>query len=161
MARLVTGFLRMRWLEPVLVAILAVLVAVVLGNVIGRYVFSFALTWADEMARFLFVWLTFLGATVGLARGAHIGMDIVVQALPPRPARALQALALLLMMAFLAVLGWYSVELVQRSMTFRTPAMGMPRGYIYAIAPVSVVLMLLVCLHQFVRVLRGREPRDA
>ena len=161
MARLVTGFLRMRWLEPVLVAILAVLVAVVLGNVIGRYVFSFALTWADEMARFLFVWLTFLGATVGLARGAHIGMDIVVQALQPRPARALQALALLLMMAFLAVLGWYSVELVQRSMTFRTPAMGMPRGYIYAIAPASVVLMLLVCLHQFVRVLRGREPRDA
>ena len=161
MGRLVTGFLRMRWLEPVLVAILAVLVAVVLGNVIGRYVFSFALTWADEMARFLFVWLTFLGATVGVARGAHIGMDIVVQALPPRAARALQALALVLMIVFLAVWGWYSVELVQRSMTFRTPAMGMPRGYIYAIAPISAVLMLMVCLHQFVRVVRGQEPQDA
>ena len=161
MARLVTGFLGMRWLEPLLVAILAVLVAVVLGNVIGRYVFSFALTWADEMARFLFVWLTFLGATVGLARGAHIGMDILVQALPPRWAQALQALALVLMMVFLAVWGWHSIELVQRSMTFRTPAMGLPRGYIYLIAPFSAALMLLVCLQMFTRVLRGREPRDA
>lgn len=161
MYRLVTGFLRMHWLEPVLVAILVVLVAVVLGNVIGRYVFSFALTWADEMARFLFVWLTFLGATVGLARGAHIGMDIIVQTLPPRAARVMQALALVLMMVFLAVWGWYSVELVERSMTFRTPAMGMPRGYIYAIAPFSAVLMMLVCLHQFVRLLSGREPQDA
>lgn len=161
MARLVTGFVGMRWLEPVLVLIIVVLVAVVLGNVIGRYVFNFALTWADEMARFLFVWLTFLGATVGLARGAHIGMDIVVQSVPTPVARVLQALALALMMVFLAVWGWYSLELVERSMTFRTPAMGMPRGYIYAIAPFSAALMLLVCVHQFVRVLRGREPVDA
>jgi len=161
MTSFLTAFLRMRWLEPLLVAILATLVAVVLGNVIGRYVFDFALTWADEMARFLFVWLTFLGATVGLARGVHIGMDIVVQALPPRGTRVLQALALLLMMVFLAVWGWHSMELVQRSMTFRTPAMGVPLGYIYAIAPGSVVLMLLVTAHQFVRVLRGRQALDA
>lgn len=161
MARLMTTFLGMRWLEPVLVAILSVLVSIVLANVIGRYVFNFALTWADEMARFLFVWLTFLGATVGLARGAHIGMDIVVQALPPRGARALQALALLLMAVFLTVWGWHSLELVQRSMTFRTPAMGVPRGYIYAIAPFSVGLMLMVTVHQLVRVLRGRQALDA
>lgn len=155
------AFLSMRWLEPLLVAILVVLVVVVLANVIGRYFFGFALTWADEMARFLFVWLTFLGATVGLARGAHIGMDIVVQALPRRGARALQALALLLIMIFLGVWGWYSVELVQRSMTLRTPAMGLPVGYIYAIAPVSAGLMLLVCLHQFVCALRGQKVQDA
>ena len=156
-----TAFLQMRWLEPVLVTILAVLVAVVLANVIGRYLLGAGITWADEMARFLFVWLTFLGATVGLARGAHIGMDILVQALPPRWAQALQALALVLMMVFLAVWGWHSIELVQRSMTFRTPAMGLPRGYIYLIAPFSAALMLLVCLQMFTRVLRGREPRDA
>ncbi|MBS3967780.1 MAG: TRAP transporter small permease [Truepera sp.] len=155
------AFLRMSWLEPLLVMILAVLVAVVLANVIGRYFFGFALTWADEMARFLFVWLTFLGATVGLARGAHIGMDIVVQALPPRGARALQTLALLLIMIFLSVWGWYSIELVQRSMALRTPAMGLPLGYIYAIAPISAGLMLLVCLYQFVRTLRGQKAQDA
>lgn len=156
-----TAFLRMRWLEPVLVAILAVLVAVVLANVIGRYLLGAGITWADEMARFLFVWLTFLGAVLGLARGLHIGMDLVVAALPARPARALRLLALGLMALFLAVWGWQALELVQRSMTFRTPALGVPRGWIYAVAPASAGLMLLVCLHQAWRVLRGQEAVDA
>ncbi len=156
-----TVFLRMRWLEPVLVAILAVLVTVVLANVIGRYLLGAGITWADEMARFLFVWLTFLGAVLGLARGAHIGMDMVVAALPTLPARALRLLALGLMAAFLAVWAWYAVELVQRSLTFRTPALGVPRGYVYAVAPISALLMLLVCLHQLWRVLRGQEAVDA
>ncbi len=155
------AFLRMRWLEPVLVAILAVLVTVVLSNVIGRYLLGAGITWADEMARFLFVWLTFLGAVLGLARGAHIGMDMVVQALPALPARLLRLLALGLMAVFLAIWGWYAVELVQRSMTFRTPALGVPRGYVYSVAPVSAGLMLLVCLHQAWRVLRGQEGPDA
>lgn len=156
-----TGFLRMRWLEPVLVLILAVLVTVVLSNVIGRYLLGAGITWADEMARFLFVWLTFLGAVLGLARGAHIGMDIVVMALPALPARAIRMLALGLMAVFLAVWGWYALELVQRSMTFRTPALGVPRGYVYAVAPFSAALMWLVCLHQCWRVLRGQEAVDA
>lgn len=156
-----TAFLRMRWLEPALVAILAVLVAVVLSNVIGRYLLGAGITWADEMARFLFVWLTFLGAVLGLARGAHIGMDMVVSALPALPARALRLIALGLMALFLSIWVWYAVELVQRSMTFRTPALGVPRGYIYAVAPFSAGLMLLVCLHQFWRVLRGQEAVDA
>ncbi len=154
-------FLRMRWLEPVLVAILAVLVTVVLANVIGRYLFGAGITWADEMARFLFVWLTFLGAVLGLARGAHIGMDIVVATLPSVPARLLRLLALGLMTVFLAVWAWYAIELVQRSMTFRTPALGVPRGYVYSVAPASALLMLVVCLHQFWRVLRGQEQIDA
>lgn len=156
-----SGFLRMRWLEPVLAALLAVLVSIVLGNVIGRYLLGSGITWADEMARFLFVWLTFLGAVLGLARGAHIGMDMVVATLPEVPARLLRLLALGLMAVFLAVWAWFAFELVQRSMTFRTPALGIPRGYIYAVAPASALLMLAVCLHQFWRVLRKQEPTDA
>jgi len=156
-----TVFLRMRWLEPVLAAILAVLVTVVLSNVIGRYLLGAGITWADELARFLFVWLTFLGAVLGLARGAHIGMELVVSALPELPARLLRLLALGLMAIFLTVWAWYAVELVQRSMTFRTPALGVPRGYVYAVAPASAGLMLLVCLHQIWRELRGQVTVDA
>lgn len=156
-----TAFLQMRWLEPVLVTILAVLVAVVLANVIGRYLLGAGITWADEMARFLFVWLTFLGAVVGLARGAHIGMDMLVTTLPTVPARAMRLLALGLMMVFLAVWAWYALELVLRSMTFRTPALGVPRGYVYSVAPLAAILMLLVCLHQIWRVLRGQDMVDA
>jgi len=156
-----TAFLRMRWLEPVLATILAVLVTMVLANVIGRYLLGAGITWTDEMARFLVVWLTFLGAVLGLARGAHIGMDIVVSALPALPARALRLFALALMVVFLAAWAWYALELVQRSMTFRTPALGVPRGYVYSVAPASAFLMLLVCLRQFWRVLHGREPYDA
>lgn len=150
-------FISMRWLEPVLATFICVLVVLVLSNVVGRYVFGSGITWTDEAARFLFVWLTFLGATLGLARGAHIGMDLVVAALPSGPSTLFRVLALTLMIIFLLVWGWYAVELVLRSMTFKTPALGIPKGYIYAVAPVSAGLMVLVCVHQLVQIINKRE----
>lgn len=154
-------FLSMRWIEPILALILAVLVGVVFANVIGRYWLGYGLTWADEIARFLFVWLTFLGATVGLARGAHVGMDMLTKALPRAAERGLSLVVLALMLLFLAVLLWQSLELVQRSMTFRTPALGLPRGMIYVVAPVSAALMSLACLHQGWKILREGRGGDA
>src|SRR5262245_6738392 len=65
------------------VACLAVMVVLVFGNVVLRYAFNSGITASEEVARWLFVWMTFVGAVVALRKHAHLGMDSIVSKLPP------------------------------------------------------------------------------
>src|SRR5688572_5230043 len=71
-----------RVLEAVMVLCLAVMLVMVFGNVILRLFFNTGIDWSEEIPRFAFVWLTFLGAIVGMRRRAHLGVDMLVRALP-------------------------------------------------------------------------------
>ena len=71
-----------RVLEVVMVLCMVVMFIMVFGNVMLRLVFNTGIDWSEEIPRFAFVWMTFLGAVVGMRRRAHLGVDILVQALP-------------------------------------------------------------------------------
>src|SRR6218665_1097510 len=71
-----------RTFEHVLVLGLAVMALMVFANVVLRYAFNSGITLTEEVARFIFVWLTFIGAIVALRQGTHLGMDTVVSRLP-------------------------------------------------------------------------------
>ena len=57
-------------------------------GVFSRYVLDRTFVWYDEVARACFIWLVFLGAAVAVKRGAHFGLHIVVDMLPPQLKRA-------------------------------------------------------------------------
>ena len=61
---------------------LALMVVLVFGNVVLRYAFNMGITVSEELSRFLFVWLTFLGAIVAFREHGHLGVDMVVSRLP-------------------------------------------------------------------------------
>src|SRR6186713_518096 len=65
-----------------MVASLAVMVVLVFTNVVLRYAFNSGIAVSEELSRWLFVWLTFLGAIVALNEGAHLGTDSLVSRLP-------------------------------------------------------------------------------
>src|SRR4028119_846831 len=70
-------------LLKVLIALfLAIMVVLVFGNVVLRYAFNSGITLSEEVSRWLFVWLTFLGAIVALKEHGHLGSDLVVSRLP-------------------------------------------------------------------------------
>jgi TRAP-type C4-dicarboxylate transport system permease small subunit len=71
-----------RGLEIVMVLCMAVMLVMVFSNVVLRLFFNTGIDWAEEIPRFAFVWMTFLGAIVGMRRRAHLGVDMLVQALP-------------------------------------------------------------------------------
>jgi TRAP-type C4-dicarboxylate transport system permease small subunit len=83
--RLIDGYCRV--LTLVVVTLLAGMVVLVFGNVVLRYGFNSGLVFSEEISRFVFMWLTLLGALVALHDGAHLGMDSVVERLPPRGRR--------------------------------------------------------------------------
>ena len=66
------------------VVISLVMVTVTLAQVIFRYVIAAPLPWSEELARYCFVWIVFLGGAIGLSRGIHLGVDLFVNMLPPR-----------------------------------------------------------------------------
>ena len=130
-----------RILEVIMVAILSTMVVLVFGNVVARYVFNSAITWAEEVARFLFVWLTFVGASFGLMKGLHLGMDMLIVRLTPR-IRSLVALAnAIITLVFLGVWMVGGVHLIEANLDYMSPATGFSMGLVYMIGPLAAILM--------------------
>ena len=71
-----------RWINLLIALALAVMVAMVFGNVVLRYAFNSGIAISEEVSRWLFVWLTFMGAVVALREHGHLGTDVLVSRLP-------------------------------------------------------------------------------
>ena len=130
-----------RILEVIMVIILTTMVGLVFGNVVARYVFNSAITWAEEVARFLFVWLTFVGASFGLMKGLHLGMDMVVARFSPRTRSLIEVVNGFIILAFLGVWVVGGVHLIQANLDYMSPATGFSMGLVYLIGPLAAVLM--------------------
>ena len=96
MKRIINGYCQL--LETLIALALAVMVVLVFGNVILRYVFNSGITVSEEVARWLFVWLTFLGAIVALKEHGHLGSDMLASRLPTGGKKALLVIGHLLML---------------------------------------------------------------
>jgi TRAP-type transport system small permease protein len=125
----------------ILVVILSIMVILVFGNVVARYVFNSAITWAEEVARFLFVWLTFVGASFGLMKGLHLGMDIIVARLKTRTRTIVEVVNGFIILAFLVVWIVGGVHLIQANLDYMSPATGFSMGLVYMIGPLAALLM--------------------
>jgi TRAP-type C4-dicarboxylate transport system permease small subunit len=84
--------------EWIMALMLAVMVGLVFGNVVLRYVFNSGIVAAEEIARLMFVWLVFLGATVALRHQRHLGLEILQSRLPVKVRRACAVIAHLMML---------------------------------------------------------------
>ena len=95
-ARLVDAYFHL--LKFIIVACLALMVVLVFGNVALRYALNTGITVSEEVSRFLFVWLTFLGAIVAMREHGHLGVDMLVARLPPAGKKFCLVLSIVLML---------------------------------------------------------------
>lgn len=150
---------RLRMFDPIEGALALLMLALcidILVAVVLRYVFRTSLGFYDELARYLFVWASFLGAAVGVKRHGHFGINLLVGRLSPRIRRAVDVfntLGMLLFAGFLFREGLTMVRLTSRQLS---PAMEIPVSYLYAVVPISGGLMILYLLPHLSRQLRGR-----
>lgn len=126
---------------------LAATVALTFAQVVLRFVFSDPRAWVEEVGRYLFVWITFLGAAVAVAHDAHIRVDAFVQRLGPGGQRATDILRRLVDLVCLAFITWSGVLVVwrNRNSEFYTIE-GAPQVVFYLAVPVGSVLMILFLL---------------
>jgi TRAP-type C4-dicarboxylate transport system permease small subunit len=154
LSRLVDGYCRL--LEALLVAALALMVAMVFGNVVLRYAFNSGITVSEEVSRWLFVWMTFLGAIVGLKEHAHLGTDMLVSRLGRAGKKACLVASQLLMIFVTAMFlkgSWAQTEI---NLGTEAPVTGAPMAVVYAAGVVFAASALVLLLRELWRTLTGR-----
>ena len=148
-----------RLLEATLAVVLAAMVAICFLEVVLRYGFGSSFGWYDEFAGYLLVWLTFLGAVTAQQEDRHVGVGDLAGRFGPRWHRAAAFTTLGLMIGIHVLLLYHGGHLAIRFLTDRAITLPVPMGIIYAIIPLSAVLMLVLLGIQLSRLLQS-EPES-
>lgn len=121
--------------------LLAAMCTLVFANVLTRYVFHYAIPWSEEMARFLEIWVCFLGAALLYKEDGHMGLDILVKALPKQVARFFQVVVDLVVLYIAYLIGFGGYQLTMSNMAWKAPATGLSYAWKFGITVVSACLI--------------------
>ena len=145
-------------LETYSAVLILVMLGVVLVGVFYRYIINEALSWYDEFAGFILVWLTMYGSVVGLARGKHISFETLVEKLPRKGQQVVELIGILCVMGFSLVVlvsGWELIKQMAGETAVSVPEVKM--AWIYSVMPISAALMILVGVVQLVTLFKGGD----
>ncbi|MFZ7125248.1 MAG: TRAP transporter small permease [Desulfobacterales bacterium] len=144
-----------RIINWVLALLMAAMVVIIAAQVWYRFVLNDPLSWSEELGRYLFVWISFLGAAAGVRYQVHLGIDLLQKVLPPKPYRIVVVLMNLIIQVFLVVIivwGFRILAIVR----FQTSAsMNISMLYPYLAVPVGGIFMLINSLRVSAAALRG------
>jgi TRAP-type transport system small permease protein len=144
-----------RAIDVMIAAALAVMVVLVFGNVVLRYALNSGIAVSEEVSRWLFVWLCFMGAVVAMKDGAHLGTDMLVSRLPLAGKKACMVLGHLLMLYVTWLFFDGSWQQARINLDVAAPVTGAPVALFYAAGVVFSVCAGLLLLLQLTRVLTG------
>lgn len=147
-------------LRPLLFAGMAALIAVITLQVVSRVFFT-AFGWTEELARFLLVWLTFMGAVHAWYARRHIAVSVIVGHLPDTARKTATLAALAVALAFLLALTWVSYQYMSAQSFQKSAAMRIPMSWIYAIIPAASLLMGWLAFSDLMRLLISGEAPQA
>ena len=145
-----------RLLDALSALCLAVMVVLVFGNVLLRYAFDSGISLSEEVSRWLFVWMTFLGAIVALKEHAHLGTDMLVAHLPLWGKKACLVVGQLLMLYVTWLLFKGSLEQAHINWDVQAPVTGASVAIFYGSGVVFAVSAALLLLRELLRTLAGR-----
>jgi TRAP-type transport system small permease protein len=143
-------------LEALLVALLAVMVVMVFGNVVLRYGFNSGITVSEELSRWAFVWLTFLGAIIAIKENGHLGTDMLISKLGPTGKKICLGIAESLMVYCCWLM--FSGSLVQTKInaSVEAPVSGWSMGWLSAAGLVFAVSAAALHLLKLSKLVTGR-----
>jgi len=149
-----------RLLELLVVVALVAMVFMVFGNVVLRYAFNSGILVSEEMSRYCFIWLTYIGAMIAMREKGHLGVDTLVKHLGMTGKKVCLFLseALMLWCNVLFFIGTFKMHGLQVSNV--SPVVGISMIWIYGIGYVVAVVMALFNLHVLWRLVTGRIAED-
>ena len=152
--KLIEGYCKL--LGLIIAASLAVMVVLVFGNVIMRYGFNSGITVSEELSRWLFVWLTFLGAIVAMKDGAHLGSDTLVSRMPLPVKKLFFVIGHLLMLFVCWLLFKGSLDQSIINLGTTSAVMEVSMALFYGCGIVTAVSIALILVHNLWRLLTGQ-----
>lgn len=147
-------------LELLLVALLAAMVVMVFGNVVLRYAFNSGITVSEELSRWAFVWMSFLGAIIGVREGGHLGTDMLVSRLGITGKKVCLAIAESLMLYTCWLIGEGSLAQTRINIDVQAPVSGWSMGWMSAIGVLFALSAGAFHLYKLGRLFSGRLRED-
>ena len=152
--RLIEGFCGL--IEILIAAFLAVMVVMVFGNVVLRYAFNSGIIASEEVSRWLFLWVTFLGAVVALKEHGHLGTDALISRLPVLGKKICLVLGHLLMLYATWLVFSGALAQVRINLHVEAPVTGASMAFVYGTGVVFAVFAAVLLLRDLWRVLTGQ-----
>jgi TRAP-type C4-dicarboxylate transport system permease small subunit len=154
MQKTINAFFKL--LEFLVVTCLVAMVVMVFGNVVLRYGFNSGISVSDEMSRYCFIWLTYIGAMVAMREKAHLGVDTLVRRLPLGGKKLCFFLSEILMLLCNALFFWGTWKMHDLQVTNISVVVGISMIWIYGIGYVTASVMAVMNLNQLRLLLTGR-----
>lgn len=131
-------------------------------QVLNRFMLHLSAPWTEELCRYAFIWIAFLGIANGVKRGTHLNVDLIDGVLPKK---AKAVLDVVLDAAFLLLMGYMlkiSVDYLTRVARFGTLSVGLkiPMWIVYSILPLFTILTMVRLVEKYVRKLKNRKSEE-
>ena len=141
-------------LNKLVASLLVLLIADVVWQVITRFVLAQPSSFTEEIARFLLIWISLLGAAIAYRHSDHLGFDLLTKKVDKNKQQKIAGLNALLVMLFAVVVlitGGGNVVYIVYSMEQSSSVLGINMGYIYSVVPISGVLFLLFATENLIK----------
>ena len=135
-----------RGLRILLALLAAMMTAIMVYQVVLRYCFNDANIWAEEVTRYLFVWVTMLGSGIAIRANVHLRIDFFVGMLGLKPRLILQLISYMLILLFLLYLCDLGFNLMDNTWVNRSAGLRIPMAIPYTAIPVGGIVMILFCV---------------
>jgi TRAP-type transport system small permease protein len=145
-----------RLAEFLLVTMLVLMVVMVFGNVVLRYGFDSGIMSSEELSRFFFIWITFLGAIIAMRENAHLGLDTVVRWLPYKGKKVAFGLSNLLMLGCCGLMFYGTWRQHGINATTRAAITELPMSWVYGVGYVASIAMGLIIGGNLWRLVTGK-----
>jgi len=146
----------------VVFAIFWVLAAVVFLQFFTRYVLNDSIAWTEEIARYLLICVTFVGAAMAARKGTHIALELALYVLPPGPRRWLRIVLSMVAVAFFGVAAWLCLGIAQAMWYQPMVVVDLPLGLVYYVAFFGLVLTTIrFAWYALTQFRAGETPRES
>ncbi|MEZ4939235.1 MAG: TRAP transporter small permease [Saprospiraceae bacterium] len=143
-----------KYLGYFLAALLALMTLDVLWGVFTRYALGGQASWSEELARFLLIWIGILGAAYASGQRMHLAIELLLPKLEPRRQRRLLSFINLLILGFafaVLVVGGLRLMYITHTLEQLSPAMQLPMAGVYAVLPLSGLLVMYYKAADFIQ----------
>ena len=146
----------LKLLEWLLIIIFGLMVVLVFGNVVLRYGFNYGIIFSEEVSRFLFVWMVFLGSVLMLHDNGHLGVHTITKLLPLAGKKACKFVSDLATLACCVLMTYGGWKIVGLNLVNYAPVSGIPIGVVYSALLVCSVGMGVLLIGSLYRLLTGQ-----
>ena len=140
-----------RIVNRILFVILFVMTAVTFAQVVSRYALGFSISWSEELCRFLFIWIIFLGVPPLILRSGMTAFDMLLRSLKGWKAVAAGCVVSGASFCFFWLMAVGSLPLVERQIPQIATSLPVSMGFVYGVIPLSGGLSLLFAAERLLR----------